>query len=118
MLEATNDERLRADMVWTPAWGIADLQSSAAQTPEGRDPRERAWFDPGPTIGHDIADKVPGSAPVYDLLMLWEPGRTWGEDGDDTLPEPDEVWTPGWTVDEVVEEIEARLPDCDEVVTE
>ena len=93
-------------MVWTNAWGLADLDDPRGLTPEARDPRERAWFDAAPTLGHDIADKVPGSAPVYDLVLLWGPGRTWGEDGDDTLPEPDEVWTPGWSVDDVVEEIE------------
>ena len=115
VLEEIDDERIRADMIWTPAWGFATLEAAADETPVGRDPRERAWFDDEATLGNDIADKVPGAAPVYDLLMIWNPGRTWGDDGDDTLGEPDVVWTPGWDIDEVVEELEYRLPDCEEV---
>jgi hypothetical protein len=117
-MEAIDNDRVRFDMVWTNAWGIATLDAAENLTPTGRDPRERPWFDADPTLGVDIADKVPGSAPVYDLLMIWDPERTWGDDGDDTLGTPDVVWTAGWTVEEVVEEVEARLPDCEGVVSE
>ncbi len=99
-------------MVWSPAWGIATLQDATDLTGEGRDPRERIWFDDGAVLGNAFADKVPGDAPVYDLMMIWNPGRTWGDDGDDTLSEPDVVWTPGWTVEDLVQEVEARLPEC------
>ncbi len=112
MLDSLDDDRLRADMIWSPAWGTATLDVATSLTPAGRDPRERVWFDDGAELGNDIADKVPGNAPVYDLLMIFEPGQTWGEDGDDTLPEPALVWTPPWTVEDLLAEIDARLPEC------
>jgi hypothetical protein len=80
---------LRVDVVWGPAWGLSGSEGQAGNlTPTNRDPRERVWFDANLQLGNNMGAWVSGSTPLYDKFLLYAPGRTWGDGGNDTPGAP------------------------------
>jgi hypothetical protein len=112
LLDEFDDERIRADMVWTPAWGTENQEAAEDLTAENRDGRERVWYDAAVQIGSGWGEWIAGPEPVYDVMAIYDPGTDWDlETG--TPGEPAWYDRGGYDIDEVKAEIEARLPICD-----
>jgi len=110
-----DSDAVRFDIVWLKAWGQAASEGTAEElTPENDDPRLRVWWDDEAVTGTGLGDYLTGNTPLYDVFVLQPPEELWNRDNW-TPGDPDEVWRNGISADraeEMVEEIEERIPDC------
>lgn len=97
--------------MWTPAFGSANSSKNRLDDlqPESPDDRTRVWWDPGLDFSIAMAEVVGTAPPFYDKILAYGPGGTWqGE-----TPE-DHDWLDRGTFStgDLVDEVEALLPDC------
>ncbi len=121
ILSTNTDDDIRVDFLWLPAFGAptASLaQLDAVQTPAGvsPDPRARVWWDSTSSIGIALAGVVGVGSPLYDRVMIYDPGRVW-DTATNSPGTPDWIDTGGFAQAAVEAEIAARRPGCDTVVT-
>ena len=86
--------------------------------PVNPDPRARAWWDGDFAMGPDIYESIEYS---YDLFLVYEAGPEWDSSSADSPGEPaffQTGHTEGFDEDDFEEEVELRLPTCDEIVTD
>ena len=117
-----DEDRLRADFVWLPAWGTPNYDAAASNMPAATDPRARVWYDGDLVLGNGLADYMPSmSPPIYDMYMIYLAGGMWDDEGNDTPGEPafmQHGHSESFDADDFWEELEPLLPECDEVISE
>ena len=123
MLEDHDDEeRLRADFVWLPAWGQENYALAEDNMPTNPDARARVWYDGDLVLGYGLAQYMPSmAAPVYDMYLIYGAGGVWESGEADNPGEPTHMQhghTDAFDADDFWDEVEPLLPDCDEVISE
>ena len=122
ILEAVDSPFLRFDFVWVPMLPSDDEEFVERGMPVNPDPRARVWWDGDLEIGQVIGDEL-GVSVAWDVYLLFEEGSTWEEVGPG---DPDFFMhqLSGLDTDRYLDpegfqqELEARLPDCDTLVTD
>jgi hypothetical protein len=123
LADHADENRLRADFVWLPAWGQSSSYDTAiGNMPNNPDPRARVWYDNDLVLGYGLADYMPSmDAPVFDMYLIYEAGGLWDDEGNDTPGEPTFMQhghSQTFEADAFWDELEPLLPDCDEVISE
>jgi len=123
MLEDHDDEeRLRADFVWLPAWGQENYGLAESNMPINPDPRARVWYDDDLILGFGLAQYMPSmDAPVFDMYMIYGAGGVWESTAPDNPGEPTHMQhghSDTFDADDFWDEVEPLLPDCDEVLSQ
>ena len=121
ILGTNSDADVRVDFVWLPAWGAAgaslsQLEGGSAPTGVSPDPRARVWWDASASVGTALAGIVGGGSPLYDKILMYDPGRTW-DAATDSPGAPDWIAGGGFNQATAEAEIAARRPGCSEVQT-
>lgn len=124
LADHSDEDRLRADFVWLPAWGqdSSSFDSAMGTMPTNPDPRSRVWYDRDLVLGYGLADYMPAmAAPVFDMYLIYGAGGLWDQDGNDTPGEPafmQHGHSDTFEADAFWDEVEPLLPECDEVISE
>jgi len=117
-----DEDRLRADFVWLPAWGTPNYAAAVANMPAATDPRSRVWYDGELVLGNGLADYMSSMAPpIYDMYIIYAAGGMWNDDGNDTPGEPTFMQhghSETFIADDFWDEVEPLLPECDEVISQ
>ena len=120
--EHADEERLRADFVWLPAWGQENYALALNNMPTNPDPRARVWYDEELVLGFGLAQYMPSmDAPVYDMYLIYSAGGTWQSGDDDNPGEPSYMQhghSESFNGDDFWAEVEPLLPQCDEVLSQ
>jgi hypothetical protein len=116
ILSTNNDDDIRVDFLWLPAFGapsgsLAQLDAGAAPSPNGPDPRSRVWWNPTSSIGTALAGLVGGGSPLYDRILMYDPGRVW-DTATNSPGMPDWLASGGFNQATAEAEIAARRPGC------
>jgi hypothetical protein len=115
--DAYDDDRVRIDWVWGPAWGY-DTAYARAQSlmPVAADGRARVWYDEDKVLIDGMVDDLSMAAPIYDIHMVYAPGSVWESGGTPGVPE----YTDGSRPEEAELEdaLDEQLPTCDRIVTD
>jgi len=85
---------------------------------QAADARARVWYDDGAAMGKALE---PLTGTDFDMYLIYKAGAVWDE-GSDAPGQPDYVLNghdgSGFDAASFKTEIESRLPECDDVVTE
>jgi len=121
ILSTNTDDDIRVDFLWHDAWGatsasLNQLTGTSSPSNVATDPRARIWWEESNALGIALAGVVGGSSPLYDKIMIYDPGRTW-DAASDSPGAPDFIAGGGFNQATVEAEIAARRPGCDTVDT-
>jgi len=120
VFEKVESQAVVADFVWIEKLSNDSFEAAQDKMPVSEDPRTRVWWDsenvlPGAVGEHMCADVA------WDVYLFYDPGRVWDDD-DPGAPDaffhklsecPSDQYMSRY---DFWQELEARLPDCDEVV--